>query len=141
MNTYVSGAGAGGELTKMHLAARLKTHTLHRVMERVPGLCPGVVLRAIDAADDPLVVGDNEAIYRVTLPDGRRIVAVTKPLERVTITVMTTPCEAFVGQRLYRVTDTSIERIKNVNNPFRNDPGGFKRRKQKARQRFLRNPR
>ena len=133
-------AGADGELMKMHRAARLKTHAMRRIMERLPGVCPGSVLRQIDATvngTDPLAIIDGEALYRVFLPDGRSFVAIWRVSDSITFTVMTTPCEAWVGNRKYHVTETSIVRIKNVSDPFRHNRRRFKRAKLKARQRLL----
>ena len=124
----------------MHRAARMKTHVLHRVMQRLPGICPGAVLRLIDRAaetSDPLAVIDGEALYRITLPDGRCAVAVWRISDSVAFTLMTTPCRAWVGNRVFEVTDTTIERVRNVNDPFRDNSRRIKRAKYKARQRFL----
>ena len=121
----------------MHRSARLKTHALHRMMERFPGICPGVAFRCIDADTDPLAVIDGEAIHRVTLPDGRSLVAVKIIATEIYITVMTTPARVFAGNRVYVVTDNTIERIRNELDPFRHNRRRFKRAKQKARQRLL----
>jgi hypothetical protein len=128
----------------MHRAARLKTHALHRVMQRFPGLCPGVVMRCIDATietTDPLAIIDGEAVYRVALPDGRSLVAVYRIVSMAVVTVMTTPCQAYCGNRVFAVTETTIERIRNVNDPFRNNSRRIKRAKRATQERFLRNTR
>ena len=121
----------------MHRAARMKSHALHRIMQRLQGECPGTVLRLIDEATDPLAVIDGEALYRITLTDGRCAVAAVRLSDRIAFTVMTTPCNAWVGNRLFHVTDTTIERIKNVNDPFRHNRRRIKRAKYAAQKRFL----
>jgi hypothetical protein len=128
-------AGAGGEWTKMHPTAKMKTHALRRIMERLPGVCPGLLLREFDALVDtePLLSDDVYLIYRLSLRDGRTFVAVLSRWTRHVVTVMTTPCEVHSASRMYRVGDETLERIKNVNRTFRDDQRWRKQQKRTPR--------
>ncbi len=121
----------------MHPTAAAKTHALRRIMERLPGFCPGTVLRAIDAANDPLITDDLHLIHRVEMPDGRRFVAVVVRWTNYVVTVMTTPCEVHAANRMYRVGYDTFERIKNAKISFGHDQRWRKRAAQQARQRLL----
>lgn len=123
----------------MHPVARLKTHALRRIMERAPGLCPGLVLRCIDAAvetDDPLIAFGGEALYRVRIGDLILCVIVTTILKHY-VTVMTVPCRANIASRAYLIGTGTIEKVKNKYATERNDKWRRLKRARQARERFL----
>jgi hypothetical protein len=126
----------------MHPAAATKTHVMRRVMQRLPGVCVGQVLRDIDdlildATAEPLVMDDRVEIYRLALVDGRVFVAVVGRWNKHLLTVMNVPCQVHASSRLYHVEADSIQRIKNVNRIFRDDQRWRKQQKRTPQIRFL----
>jgi hypothetical protein len=109
-------------------------------MERFPGTCPGRILRYLDdaiQATEPLVTHAGESLYRVTLADGRSMCIVVLSLSKFVVTVMTLPCKAHVASRVYQITETGIEKVKNEQATFRHDKWRCFRKARQTRERFL----
>lgn len=126
----------------MHPSAIARSHALRRIMERLPGVCPGLVLRDIDDLVDageiePILSDDASLIYRVGLTDGRIFVAIMHRWTRQLMTVMPTPCDVHAASRRYRVGAETLEKIKNVNRKFSDDQRRIKRQKRTAQIRLL----
>lgn len=96
------------------------THALKRAMERFPGVCPGVLIRNIQAAFlarggdlylEHLGAADSDlcGAYRFKAVNGAWGCAIINDVTGYVVTVVAVPCQLRLARGVVTITQTELE--------------------------------